>query len=396
MQPSHLATRTPDRPRYGRPVISARPLLLVVLAAACLAQGGCLAPLVADRLIAPTNDGPMTGVKTLTAPSFFNGGGSLPVGPPEAPATIVWWVVEPGPLEAFAVPGEADAPAPTRPERWLSIRARHPQLEHDVVLRRPLRDAGPQPLGQREARATVFLLQGWGSRQRTLPYLWHLAGWLADAGCRVVLPDLRAQGDSSGKNLTYGFFERRDLAALATHLEERGLLEGPLGVVGHSYGGATAIQWAAVDPRVQRVLSLSPYADGKTSGQTVRNLIRASSPPLAAVLGPIFSDAFFHRVSHHIAVKLNVDVSQASPIASLPRIRTPLLLVHGTDDLNVPVSNSVRLEAARPQNTELWLLEGADHFTFFFNQQDQLRARMLRWVEGLQTESPRNAGSAGS
>lgn len=374
----------------------ARSLLSFVLAAACLAQGGCLAPLVADRLIAPTNDGPMTGVKSLTAPGFINGGGALPVGPPEAPATLVWWVVEPGPLEAFAVPEDAEALAPERAERWLHLRAGHPQLEHDVILRRPLADAGPLPLGEREARATVFLLQGWGSRQRTLPYLWHLAGWLADAGCRVVLPDLRAQGDSSGENLTYGFRERRDLTELASHLEERGLLQGPVGVVGHSYGGATALQWAAVDERVKRVVSISPYADGKTSGQTVRNLIHASSPAMAAVLGPIFSDNFFHRVSHHIAVKLNVDVSQASPISSLPRIRTPLLLVHGTDDINVPVSNSIRLEAARPENTELWLLDGADHFTFFFDRQDELRNRLLEWANKLQGEVAGEAASTAS
>ncbi|BAM05009.1 alpha/beta hydrolase [Phycisphaera mikurensis] len=367
---------------------------ILLLATACTLQSGCLAGFVADRLIAPTNGGDLAGVVPLEGPGIFNGGGSLAVGPPESPATIVYWVMEPGPFAAEAVPvGEPrtdldDVPAAAdrgQGQRWVVVRASHPQLDHDLVLRRPVADAGPQPLGARGAAATVFLLQGWGSRQRTLPYLWHVAGWLADAGCRVILPDLRAQGDSSGAHLTFGMHERHDLAALATHLRAAGLLEGPLGVVGHSYGGATAIQWAATDPRVARILALSPYADGETTGDTVRNLLREKSGVLALLLRPLLTDAFFERVGVRIGEKIGSGPDDGSPIASLRQIDTPLLLVHGSDDRNVPVRNASRLRDARPAGTTFWRIDGAAHYDYLFTHQRGLHERLDAWVAALRS-----------
>ena len=393
---------SPNLALYRRRVLRPR-LLPLLLAAACLLQGGCLERIVADRLVAPTNGGDLRGRVELTAPGFVNGGGTLGVGPPERPATLVYWVVEPGPFAVEVVPdGAARSPleeaaaasgVPTG-QRWVVFRAGHPQLDHDLVLRRPEADAGPQPLGRREAEATVFLLQGWGSRQRTLPYTWHLAGWLANAGCRVVMPDLRAQGDSSGDALTFGHLERFDQVALADHLASRGLLDGPLGVVGHSYGGGVAIQWAAVDPRVRRVVAMSPFADGQTTGDTVRNLLDDTTGPLAWVLKPFLGDAAFRRIGDRIERELGYDLARSSPIASLPRTDTPLLLIHGTADQNVPVSNARRLLAARPTGSEAWFIEGGDHFDYLFRRDEALREKLETWVERLKA-ADRGAKEAG-
>ena len=387
--------RTPTRTRAARTLH--RALLPLALALCCLTQAGCLNAYLADRLIAPPNGGGKEGIETLTAPGFLNGGGSLPVGPPERPATIVHWVVEPGPFAVEVVPdGQARSPlddaveaidAP-RGQRWVVIRCSHPRLPRDLVLRRPVGDAGPQQLGEREAVATVFLLQGWGSRQRTLPYLWHVAGWLADAGCRVVMPDLRGQGDSSGDALTFGYLERRDLAALADDLEARGLIDGPLGVIGHSYGGGTAIQWAAVDPRVRRVLALSPYADGQSAGETVRALLADTAPVRAFFLNPILSDARFAAVGERVQRELGYDLAGASPLASMPRVAAPVLLVHGTQDRNVPFSNARRLRAARPAGTRLIPVEGAGHFRFLLERDAELKVWVLGWLQGLLTGQP--------
>ena len=371
-----------------------RSRLLCLLSACCVIQGGCLTNIVANRLIAPTNGGEKSGVVPLSAPGFINGGGSLAVGPAESPATIVYWVVEPGSFRAEAVPEGEAAPDLAGVEEaeervddapWIVVRASHHQLAYDIVLRRPVADAGPQTLGERRAAATVFLLQGWGSRQRTLPYLWHVAGWLADAGCRVVMPDLRAQGDSSGEHLTFGKHERRDLEALATHLDGQGLLEGPLGVVGHSYGGGTAIQWAATDPRVRRILAMSPFADGETTGDTVRNLLREKSRILAFLLRPILTESFFERVGERIEEKLGSGPDDGSPLDGVASMATPLLLVHGTADLNVPVSNSLRLRDARPAGTDFWRIDGAAHYDYLFTRQEELHERVDAWLAALKS-----------
>jgi len=64
---------------------------------------------------------------------------------------------------------------------------------------------------------------------------------------RAVVPDLRGHGRSSGDFLTYGALDAHDLSQLANALDEKGLLSGKLGVVGTSYGAATAIEFAGVE-----------------------------------------------------------------------------------------------------------------------------------------------------
>jgi pimeloyl-ACP methyl ester carboxylesterase len=62
-----------------------------------------------------------------------------------------------------------------------------------------------------------------------------------------VLVDAVGHGASPGKWLSYGVF---DAPALSQLLDRAGLGTAPTGVMGISYGAATAIEWAGSEPRV--------------------------------------------------------------------------------------------------------------------------------------------------
>ena len=62
-----------------------------------------------------------------------------------------------------------------------------------------------------------------------------------------------------------GQYLRTDLAQCLDALEQRGICKGPVGALGISYGAVLALQWAAVDPRVQSVIAISPYLDPGTA-----------------------------------------------------------------------------------------------------------------------------------
>src|SRR3954466_6566579 len=116
----------------------------------------------------------------------------------------------------------------------------------------------PSLANRRPPKGTVFLLHGIGDRKDKVPYLlW--ARVLAQAGYRAVLVDLRGHGRSTGRYMSYGVHESRDMAQLLDAFEEQGLVYGPVGVCGVSYGGAVAIQWAAIDPRVKAIVALEPF-----------------------------------------------------------------------------------------------------------------------------------------
>ena len=113
-----------------------------------------------------------------------------------------------------------------------------------------------EPTTGQPPRGTVLVLHGLGGRGLTmLPK----ADALARAGYRAVLVDLRGQGRSTGRYLTFGIQEARDLSQVIDALERHALGSGPIGVCGISYGATTAIHLAARDPRVQAVVAIQPF-----------------------------------------------------------------------------------------------------------------------------------------
>ena len=113
------------------------------------------------------------------------------------------------------------------------------------------------PDKSRPPRGTILVLHGILARSATmLP----AANALAKAGYRAVLVDLRGHGRSTGKFLTYGIQDAKDLSQVIDELARRNLLAGPLGAYGISYGATTAIHFAGGDRRVRAVVAVEPFA----------------------------------------------------------------------------------------------------------------------------------------
>src|SRR5262249_7005553 len=105
---------------------------------------------------------------------------------------------------------------------------------------------------------TLIVLHGIYDSKESFSGVWGRI--FASAGYRVVLVDLRGHGRSTGDWMTYGVVESQDLTKVIDVLEERHLVAGKLGVFGVSYGGAVAIQAAALDPRIQAVATMGAFS----------------------------------------------------------------------------------------------------------------------------------------
>lgn len=203
-----------------------------------------------------------------------------------------------------------------------------------------------------EPRATTLVLHGVRDDKRSMLGIGRA---LRARGHRAILVDLRGHGASTGRFLTYGVRESRDLAQLLDQLDALGLVEGPLGIYGPSYGGAVAIQTAARDPRVERVVSVATFAS-----------LRRAVPPQARLAIPIVG-----RVLPGALVDLAVEDAgelagfapdDADTVAAIARARAEVLLIHGREDAHVPFDSAVALSGAcGPRRCRLVSLDGADH-----------------------------------
>lgn len=103
--------------------------------------------------------------------------------------------------------------------------------------------------------ATALVIHG-----LTISKAWFLSLGedLARAGWDVVLPDLRAHGDSGGKYTTWGALEKYDMKEIVDALIDEELIAPRIYALGGSLGGCVAVQYAAIDTRCEGVMALAP------------------------------------------------------------------------------------------------------------------------------------------
>jgi len=217
-------------------------------------------------------------------------------------------------------------------------------------------------------RGSVLLLHGIRQDRRSLVG----AGTVfADAGYRSILIDLRGHGESSGRFLTYGAVEARDLTQLLDALAARGVELGCVGAFGFSYGAAVAIELGARDERVAAVVAAAPFS----SLRDVVSDYRLKYLPAALNAIP---DSWFAQAVAEAGWIASFDPDGSSPLHAIEHSRAHQLLIHGTADTQVPLRHSLALSGAAGPLVELLPIPGAAHDSL---PAPVLHERALAWFE---------------
>ncbi|MGO9481664.1 MAG: alpha/beta hydrolase [Candidatus Kryptoniota bacterium] len=175
---------------------------------------------------------------------------------------------------------------------------------------------------------------------------------------KVYLIDMRRHGDSEGEYCTFGYYEKHDVSALIDRIQaDAGESAGQelrhhgtdIILIGVSMGAAIAIQTAAIDRRVTRVVAVAPFYD----------------------LFSIVLDHEMHRfgIKSKLLLKLvlmraekiaKFKTCEVSPADDILKINVPILIVHGTEDKTVRIEYSRRLKELNA-NARLLVVPNAGH-----------------------------------
>lgn len=212
----------------------------------------------------------------------------------------------------------------------------------------------------------VVLLHGWGGRLESMA---PVRACLR-ARARVLAPDLIGFGDADGPDGAWGTPDHAEFVAdmLAVVGVERAHF------VGHSFGAKTALYLAATHPSLVDKLAVvgSPALRTPPSvrARAKRGLARTAravghlGPPgrraRAAVYALVASDDY--RAAGPLRPML-VRVVNEDFRHLLPAIKSPTLLVWGTEDDAVPLALAREMERLIP-DAGLVVFEGAGHFAY--------------------------------
>ncbi len=229
-----------------------------------------------------------------------------------------------------------------------------------------------EPRGKSQSpQATILMLHGVLDRSaQMLPAAWGLA----NSGYRAVLVDLRGRGRSTGKYMTFGLQEAKDLSQVIDELERRGLVAGKLGVYGISYGATTSIHLAAVDQRIRAVVAIEPFS---TAREEVPHFARLVAPGIGALISEkTYQDSLDEagRIAHY-------DPDEADAVKAIQRTSAPVLIMHGMNDWVVPHEQSEHLHAAAIDHCELVLVPYLGHVTMWVDPGGHVAQRARDWFD---------------
>jgi pimeloyl-ACP methyl ester carboxylesterase len=225
-----------------------------------------------------------------------------------------------------------------------------------------------------KGRGAVLLLHGVRADRRAMI---DRARFLHAAGYAVLLIDFQASGESSGKAITFGFRESKDVKASLRYIHQQ--LPGErVGIIGTSMGGAAAI---LAEPEVQ--------ADAVVLEQVYPTIKQATEDRLAIHLGPMgpwLAPILLSTLHAH----LDIRPDQLRPIDHIGHLSMPKLMIVGDNDRDTTLAESYAMFHAATEPKDLWVIRGASHVDLCRYAGNDYRVRVLSFFDvSLRGNSPR-------
>lgn len=222
------------------------------------------------------------------------------------------------------------------------------------------------------AKGTVLMFHGY----RTHPEVDFSASSHVyyECGNRIVHIDQRAAGESEGKYIGFGVLESRDCCLWAQYIANRFGTDQKIILAGLSMGASTVLMATAhhEDRRVR--INCSPEEPMEVSMTLPKNVT-------GIVADSVFSSPYdiikkrirttYHCKGRLLTIAIGIwsrmlahySLKELSVPDVMKHNTIPVLLVHGTEDSNVPVEMTVKVAENCQAPKQVLLVKGAEHGT---------------------------------
>lgn len=170
--------------------------------------------------------------------------------------------------------------------------------------------------------------------------------------CSVLYAEQRGQNNSGGDYMGFGLTERYDVLNWINWVTERCGSKLPIYLAGVSMGATTVLMAAGLN-LPSNVHGIAGDC-GFTSPQAIWKHVANKNLHLVYGLRSIMADTMFKE-------RLQMATNDYSTVEALKNSKTPILLVHGTEDHFVPVEMTYENYVACAAPKKLFIVPGADH-----------------------------------
>lgn len=213
----------------------------------------------------------------------------------------------------------------------------------------------------------AILIHGYG-RDGTFAY--DYAEEYLKRGWNVLIPDLRAAGESEGTFITMGALESRDIVLWSEKISSDNP-DAKIIIHGVSMGAATTLLTAAQEPKnlcavVEDCGFTSAYEMFTAQIEKIFDLPEYPVMPCANIV---------------CKFKTGVKISDAAPIEVVDKIKVPILFIHGDADKLIPLEMMERLFDKAVVPKEKFIVEGAGHADAKSTNPDAYFDKIFKFLE---------------
>ncbi len=200
--------------------------------------------------------------------------------------------------------------------------------------------SGPAP--------TLILVHGWGRNvERMRTYIQNLH----PKDYNLLVFDLRNHGSSDPDKYPNLLKFSEDIrAAVDFVVKQDSVVPGMIGVIGLSIGGAAAIHAASLDQRINSVVTVGAPAHPI---DVMRLEFQKRHIPYFPLVWLFFK---------YLQFKIGVNFDSIAPVNNIRNAKAKILLIHGNQDVVVPIEQGKKLQnAGNPDTTHLWVIPEKGH-----------------------------------
>jgi len=194
---------------------------------------------------------------------------------------------------------------------------------------------------------TIIFAHGWGrNARRMLPYLKKFCC----QGFNLLAFDARGHGNSDPDKYSNLVKFADDMIASINFVENNQKSQHPdFYLVGLSIGGAGSIYAAAHDKRIKKVITVGAFAH---PASVMKKQFKDHHIPYYPMTWLMF---------RYLRIFQKLDLNKIAPEKHIARADASFLLIHGKEDITVPVEEGKRLAKAAGDRAELWIIPGRGH-----------------------------------
>lgn len=241
---------------------------------------------------------------------------------------------------------------------------RLPHSDVSIVSKDGLTLKGTYVRASSDSKNTVILIPGLNSSRYSVQQFSEI---YLGRGFNVLMYDPRAQGESGGKKISYGYHELEDLTCWINYIWSK-YPYGQIGIHGESFGAAAALMEFGLnsDKRVK-------FYVADCSFTSMKDLISYNIAKSYNIKNKYLQNIMFFYTDLICRVKNGYSLNKISPLDSIKQYSTPVLFIHGSADKIVPSSMSKTMYENKKGTKDIYIMNGADHGLSYASNPEQYK-----------------------